>query len=61
MVKNVFFFFLLSVIIARILRKSTRRMKENDVYKIEIKKAYKVRETVLTLLCFVWEEILIAF
>lgn len=33
------------VIIARILRKSTRRTRENkDIYKIEIKKAYKLSE-----------------
>lgn len=40
------FLFMSSVIIARILRKSVRRIEQNDVYKIEIKKAYKVCYTI---------------
>lgn len=35
-------FSLVSVILARILRKSNRRINHNEVYKIEVKKAYKV-------------------
>lgn len=39
----VFFFLnIISVILARIIRKSVRRINDNDVYKIEIKRSYKV-------------------
>lgn len=34
--------FILTVILARILRKSVQKVRHNNVYKIEIRKAYKV-------------------
>lgn len=39
-----FHFVVVAVILARVLRKSNRKINYSDVYKIEVKKAYKVRE-----------------